>query len=173
MTSTGWAGVIVVVLIIVGVGWYFVANNSTPAAVVTNTTVTDNNTATTTADMTASSTDQGMVDNGVTGTAKTVTVTYGNNGFSPASVTISKGDTVNFVAAAGADEMWIASDPHPVHSGYDGTTRTTHCAAGYAGPAPFDECSAGTSFSFTFGKVGTWGYHNHGNPADRGTVVVQ
>jgi plastocyanin len=107
-------------------------------------------------------------------TAKTVTVHYTSTGFSPSVVTINKGDTVTFVADPNSDEMWIASDPHPTHQGYDGTTKSEHCASDYTGPAPFDECSsAGTSFSFTFEKTGTWGYHNHGNSSDKGTVIVQ
>jgi hypothetical protein len=68
--------------------------------------------------------------------------------------------------------MWVASDPHPVHTGYDGTSRSQHCAAGYTGPAPFDECGAGTSYTFTFDKTGTWGYHDHISDESSGTVVV-
>jgi plastocyanin len=68
--------------------------------------------------------------------------------------------------------MWVASDPHPIHNGYDGTTVQQHCAAGYAGPAPFDECAAGTSFTFTFDKVGTWGYHDHLDHSVMGTITV-
>ncbi len=117
-----------------------------------------------------------MPDTGVvvsSTTPKTSTVTYGPNGFSPNSVTIAKGGTVTFTAAPGANQMWVASAPHPAHTGYDGTDRATHCAAGYAGPKPFDQCGSGTSYSFTFDKTGSWTYHNHGNVADHGTVVVQ
>jgi plastocyanin len=103
----------------------------------------------------------------------TVTVRYTSSGFSPKDVTIAKGDTVTSVADPQSDEMWVSSNPHPTHEGYDGTTRREHCVAGYAGPAPFDECSVGTSFSFTFMKSGTWHYHNHGNSGDGGTVIVK
>lgn len=107
-----------------------------------------------------------------TTTAKNVTVIYGANGFSPASVTIKKGDTVTFVATSGSGRMWVASDQHPSHQGYSGTSKSEHCVAGYS-PAPFDQCTNDTSFSFTFGKTGTWGYHNHSNAGDSGVVVVQ
>ena len=100
-----------------------------------------------------------------------VTVTYDGASFSPASVTIKQGGTVNFVDESG-NPMWLASNPHPAHSGYDGTSRQTHCAAGYVGPKPFDECSSGTNFSFMFGKIGSWGYHDHFNSSANGTVVV-
>lgn len=112
-------------------------------------------------------------NNAETTVPKIVTVTYTNAGFSPKTVTINKADTVIFIAGAGSDSMWVASDPHPAHPKYDGTTRAEHCAVGYSGSAPFDQCSAGATFSFAFGKSGTWEYHNHKNPNDGGMVIVQ
>lgn len=150
------ATIAVVVIIALGAGWYFLSNTA-PAAAPTAPTgeATPANTApVATAPMSA-------------------TITYGPKGFSPSSVIIAKGGTVNWVAAAGADELWVASNPHPTHQGYDGTTKDQHCAAGYQGPAPFDQCKVGTTYSFTFTAVGTWAYHNHGNHTDGGTVIVQ
>ncbi len=106
---------------------------------------------------------------GAAATPAHVTVTYTGSAFSPASVTIKKGDTVTFVDNS-ANPMWVASNPHPIHNGYSGTTVDQHCPD-TAGTA-FDECSTGTSYSFTFQKVGTWGYHNHANHGATGTVVV-
>lgn len=100
-----------------------------------------------------------------------VTVTYDGRSFTPATVHIQKGGTVHWVDTS--SEMWVASDPHPVHTGYDGTSRSQHCAPGYAGAAPFDECAPGTDFSFTFDKTGSWGYHDHLNDGAHGTVVVE
>ena len=99
------------------------------------------------------------------------TVTFDGSSFSPSTVTIAKGGTITFTDTAGT--MWVASNVHPVHSDYDGTTRSQHCAAGYSGPKPFDECAPGSSFSFTFDKTGTFGYHDHLNPGSTGTIVVQ
>ncbi len=96
------------------------------------------------------------------------TVTRNDSGFFPSSVTIKKGGTVTFTSSVGA--MWVASNPHPSHEGYSGTTKTQHCPD-TAGTA-FDQCSAGTSYSFTFQKVGTWGYHDHKNPSVSGVVNV-
>jgi plastocyanin len=154
MKTSSIVAVVVAVMVIAGAVWWLMsqpaatpqANTQAPAAVADNTTPS--------APMSA-------------------TVTYGPNGFSPSTVTVAKGGTVTWVTAPGADEMWVASNPHPIHNAYDGTTLSQHCAAGYSGPAPLDQCSAGTSFSFTFNQVGTWGYHNHGNHSDTGTVVVQ
>ena len=100
------------------------------------------------------------------------TVTYTNQGFSPSTVTIKKGQTVEFVNNS-AGSMCIASNPHPIHNGYSGTTQTQHCpnTAGIA----FDECtlvSSGGTYTFTFQKVGSWGYHNHADHSMTGTVVV-
>jgi plastocyanin len=104
-------------------------------------------------------------------TTEPVTVTYTDSGFSPKTVNVKVGQAVTFVNQS-SHPMWVASDPHPLHNGYDGTTRDTHCAASYTGPKPFDECSTATSFTFTFTKAGTWGYHNHAVDEDAGTVVV-
>lgn len=69
--------------------------------------------------------------------------------------------------------MWVASAMHPAHTGYDDTSKDQHCADGYAGAAPFDQCGSGASYSFTFAKSGTWGYHDHRNASAHGTIIVQ
>lgn len=158
---------LIVVLAVVAGGWYLLAGNPsgtpTPTGTGTtslqtpvNTTTTTTNSTTTTVTLPSSS---GVI------------VTYTNQGFSPKTVTIPVGTKVTFVNQT-SGRMWIGSAPHPTHQGYDGTTASQHCAAGYTGPAPFDECSAGTAFSFTFTKVGAWPYHNHASASDFGNVIV-
>ncbi len=157
-----WLGVIVLVIIIVLGGWYVYAHpmkSQTPSTAAMNMASTTMASSTTPTDGTVPA---------------PVTVTYTGQGFSPKSVTVAQGQAVTFVNQS-SGQMWVASDPHPTHSGYDGTSRTTHCAPGYAGAAPFDECAqvaSGGSFTFTFDKAGTWGYHNHADDAVKGTVVV-
>ncbi len=114
-----------------------------------------------------------QVPSAIPGIPKTVIVKYTSTGFSPNSVTIARGDTVTFIADSNSDEMWVASGVHPTHEKYDGTTKDQHCVAGYTGSKPFDQCSAGASYSFTFEKVVTQKYHNHGNAGDTGVVIVQ
>ncbi len=90
---------------------------------------------------------------------ETITVTYTDNGFSPATVTIQEGDTVEFVNKSGG-KMWVASAPHPTHTNYPG----------------FDQKSSidsGGRFLFMFNNTGAWAYHNHSRATDKGTVVVQ
>jgi len=107
----------------------------------------------------------------ITNASTSATVTYNGTSFSPTNVTIKQGGTVNFINKS-VNPMWVASNPHPFHTDYDSTNKQTHCVAGYAGPKPFDECSSGASFSFTFSKIGFWGYHDHLNGNATGTVVV-
>jgi plastocyanin len=157
MNSTGWIAVVaVLVLIVLGAWWY----TTQPAA---DTNVNLNQNATTTdnvPDVVATTTEP-----------QTVTVNYTSAGFSPATVTINKGDTVTW-SNGGSGSMWVASAVHPTHEVYDGTTRTEHCAAGTT-PKPFDQCANGSTYSFTFDKTGTFKYHNHSAAQLTGTVVVQ
>ena len=82
-------------------------------------------------------------------------VTYTAEGFSPATITISAGETVRFVSAEGLP-MRVASNPHPAHTDF----------------SEFDQRGAGNEYSFTFEKAGTYHYHNHQRPAEEGTVIV-
>lgn len=87
------------------------------------------------------------------------TVSITDTGFVPTTLTVPAGTTVKFVNN-GQGSHWPASDPHPVHNGLAG----------------FDALGAlatGDSYSFTFAKVGSWGYHDHLRPEVKGTVIVQ
>src|SRR6266568_3045675 len=84
-------------------------------------------------------------------------VSYTGSGFAPHSITIKKGQSVTW-KNKDSDELWVASNPHPTHTDYPG----------------FDELKSiptGQTYSFTFTKVGNWGYHNHLNPSQQGIVV--
>ncbi len=96
-------------------------------------------------------------------------VTYSATGFSPATITVKKGTAVMWTNLSG-EGMWVTTDPE---TGYDGTDRKAHCAEGAA--ASFDQCvasAAGSQWSFTFNKAGTWKYRNNANKSFIGTVVV-
>jgi len=100
-------------------------------------------------------------------------ITYSNSGYSPSTLTIKKGETVTFKNQS-SRSMWPASAMHPTHRAYSNTSLDEHCpdTTGIA----FDACKGflpGQSFSFTFNQVGTWKYHNHLNPGDIGTIVVE
>jgi plastocyanin len=153
MNKTVWWVIGVVVVIVVGL-YLWMSQASAPST-----------------DQSGTSSTSTSIDMGTSTAPMSATVSYDGNSFSPSSVTVMQGGTVTFVDTAGS--MWIASDPHPEHNGYDGTTRQQHCASGYSGATPFDECSSGSTFSFTFDKAGSWGYHDHLNDGAQGTVVVQ
>lgn len=81
------------------------------------------------------------------------------SGFTPASITVPVGATVVF-RNADTTPHWVASEPHPIHTGLPG----------------FDagrDIPAGGTYSFTFTKIGTFTYHDHLKPNVKGTVVVQ
>lgn len=90
---------------------------------------------------------------------ETVTVTYTNDGFSPSTITITQGDTVRFINDSNRG-FHPASNDHPNHTIYPGFDAN-------------DEIDPGGSYSFTFDRVGTWGYHNHELEGHTGTVVVE
>lgn len=92
------------------------------------------------------------------------------NGFTPDPVTIKVGGTVTFKSIDGTP-MWVASNAHPSHAQYDGTTRAEHCASPTG--SAFDQCVKGSTYSFKFLKVGQWNYHNHLNADDGGTIIVE
>lgn len=166
MTQNGWIAVIVGVVIIGAGAWWFTSrapatsDDGTPVA---TDVVDDANTQPT---PTAGSGTGATVPNA----AMTASVSYNGSTFSPSTVTIARGGTVTFTSTG--PSMWVASGPHPEHTGYDGTTRAAHCVPGFNGTTAFDQCSGGQSYSFTFSKTGTWTYHNHLNASAFGKVVV-
>ncbi|MEK7513019.1 MAG: hypothetical protein AAB601_02360 [Patescibacteria group bacterium] len=85
-------------------------------------------------------------------------VRYTENGFSPNSLLVMRGDTVRFVNES-SHLLWVASAPHPTHTNY---------------PA-FDARRAyapGEVYSFTFTETGEWKYHNHRNVSFGGSISV-
>src|SRR6266571_5034216 len=85
-------------------------------------------------------------------------ITLTKDGFSPASLTVKAGTTVTWTNKSGA-KATVNSDPHPTHTAYP--------------PLNLGMFADGETLSLTFDKPGTYGYHNHLNPNDRGTIIVQ
>lgn len=101
--------------------------------------------------------------------AAEATVTYTADGFTPQTLEIARGTKVIFKNESG-NPMWVASAIHPTHSLYPQKS-PTDCLG-----SSFDACDVtphGASWSFTFNKVGSWGYHDHVRANIRGTVVVK
>lgn len=87
------------------------------------------------------------------------TVVYTADGFSPAVLNITAGDTVVFTNKSGGN-FWPASNEHPTHAAYPEFDAKT-------------EITDRKTYEFTFTKAGAWGYHNHLNPKMMGVVVVK
>lgn len=103
-----------------------------------------------------------------TAPAEATVITFTENGYSPASVTIKRGAAVRFENRSNRD-TWPASAFHPTHTIYPEKT------AGDCLGSAFDACrgvAPGESWAFTFNVVGTWRYHDHLNASKTGTVVV-
>lgn len=99
-------------------------------------------------------------------------VYYTDSGFQPQEITVQQGDSVTWINNASTN-MWVGSDRHPTHTNYAGSSLSEHCQNGDQNEAAFDQCSSGDRFSFTFEKTGEWGYHNHLNAGNRGTITVE
>jgi plastocyanin len=97
-------------------------------------------------------------------------VRYTDQGFTPESITIQQGEEVTWIDES-STPMNVASDNHPTHRNYDGTSRNNHCEDGES--ETFDQCQPGDEYEFEFEKTGEFGYHNHASAGDTGTVIVE
>ncbi len=97
---------------------------------------------------------------GVSGTepASNAVITYSDSGFSPSTITIKAGETVT-VKNTSSRTIEFDSDPHPVH------TDNRELNEGSIEP--------GKSGTVTISEAGTWGYHDHLDSSQTGTIVVE
>ncbi len=100
--------------------------------------------------------------NEASNTTSTTTVTVTSEGFSPATVTIKVGDTVQWKNESDAT-VYVAPDTHPSHTKYAGTWDDD--GTGRIG--------SGETYSFTFPKAGTYTYHDHLRSVRTGAVIVE
>lgn len=90
--------------------------------------------------------------------AQETVITYSDNGYSPSTITVKTGDTVT-IKNTSSQSMMFDSDPHPAH--------TTNPELNV------DTVPAGESKSFVVNRTGTFGYHNHLNAREKGTIIVE
>lgn len=114
---------------------------------------------------------------------KTTTVAYTNKGFEPETATIPVGSTVVWTNQS-EKQMWVASDPHPAHNtlpGFDQSSpkgnEDNHDEKGSSllqksGLVQTVYAHEGVTYKYTFTMTGTWAYHNHLSPNDRGKIIV-
>ncbi|MBI4029014.1 MAG: cupredoxin domain-containing protein [Candidatus Blackburnbacteria bacterium] len=148
MNRTLW-GVIAALLVLGGVYAFFKYNKASGLGMSSTPNPTPAESAMTTpAESTPSSTENGM--------GNLVTITA--SGFQPQTITVKAGDKVTWTNNRGAD-VSIDSDPHPIHTSYS--------------PLNLGVISGDQSVSLVFDKPGTYGYHNHLSPLQKGTIVVE
>lgn len=93
-------------------------------------------------------------------------------GFVPDTISIEVGTEVVF-ENVGIEDHWPASNYHPSHTVYDGTSIDEHCFS--ENNSSFDACrsiKSGETWSFVFTKSGTHKYHDHLWPHLTGQIVV-
>lgn len=133
----------ILILLILGIGGYILSRNMQSSNVLG-------------ANAQNSNTQNGSTMGTVAQGNATVQVT--NTGFQPANITIKAGTMVTWINSSGAD-ISINSNDHPTHLLYP--------------PLNLGMVSDGDQVSLVFNTPGTYGYHNHLNPSQKGTVTVQ
>lgn len=95
---------------------------------------------------------------GANNQAKITNVELTSNGFVPASLKVKIGTQIVWTNKSGTTAT-VNSDVHP-----------THLLWPFLNLGSFDD---GKSVSVVFDKAGTYTYHNHFNPSQKGTVIVE
>ena len=88
----------------------------------------------------------------------TVTISMGDDEFTPRAVTIQKSTTVVF-ENVGENDHWPASNIHPTHEIYPEFD-------------PGKPIQPGERWSFRFERAGSWNFHDHLHPQFTGTITV-
>jgi plastocyanin len=81
---------------------------------------------------------------------------YDINGFEPSAITVKSG---SYITIKNGEEVEVASDPHPTH------TENIELNLGVI--------RSNESKTFRLTKKGTFGYHNHLNPSQKGSITVE
>ncbi len=104
--------------------------------------------------------DNTTIDASPTTAQEGTTITYKDGAFSPSEVEITAGTVVTFKNESNTEEVWPASNPHPIHTGLSG----------------FDAnkgLKMGEMYTFTFTRTGTFGFHDHLHPKTTGKITVK
>ena len=103
--------------------------------------------------------DKKASSSGSSAAASSATITYDGSNFSPSSVTVKSGASLTIKNNSSSAELDFDSDPHPVH------TDNPELNAG--------DIEVGQSKTITVKNKGEWGYHNHHNPSQGGTIIIE
>lgn len=86
------------------------------------------------------------------------TITYTDDGFEPASITVKAGDSVR-IENKSSLSLSFNSDDHPAHTDQ--------------GELNVNDVPRDGSRVFTVNEKGTWGFHNHNNAVHSGKIIVE
>ena len=140
-----WLGVAaVIVVVLVGGYFLFAKSNNGPTGSTTNTIPQP----------TVSITDKVTQENPVGQT----TVILSDKGFIPFTLAVKAGTKVTWINKSGGTAT-VSSDPHPTHTNYP--------------PLNLGKFDDGAALTLTFDKAGTYSYHNHLNPSQKGIIMVR
>lgn len=152
---SGTAGIIIVILLLIGAAYLLGLNQGnnrisslTPISVISPPTGIPSPTATATV----------SASPGTTTSATLHEISLTATGFSPATLSIKPGDQVVWINKSGVEGA-VYSNPHPTHTDYP--------------PLNLGTFANGGTLSLTFPTAGTYGYHNHLNPSQTGTIIVK
>lgn len=155
------AGLLIFIVLVSGGFWLATrntddTNKNTTSPNTTSTNPTPSNTATSPTPSGSQNTNQSADE--ASDTEASAVITYTQSGFSPSTVTVKSGDTVSIKNNSDI-AIQFNSDPHPTH------TENEELNAGSVGP--------GETKTFTVNQKGTFGFHNHFNDDQKGTITIQ
>ena len=91
-----------------------------------------------------------------------VTITYTSSGFSPNTVIVKSGGLITWMNNSD-EQVQVGVDPHPSHTGNKEITGNEFTL----------DLDKGQQKTMTVNKTGTFGYHNHINADETGTIIVK
>jgi len=143
----------IVVLVLIGGGLFLAASSKTNNS---NSGNKAPSTHSTTTDATKTQTQKSTTTPNAAAAADTIT--YDGSSFSPSSLTVKVGDAIEITNQSSAS-LAFNSDQHPTHTDEPELNVGT--------------IDAGQTKTFNVTKAGSWGYHNHLNPSQKGMIVAQ
>lgn len=147
----------VIILAVVGAGVYVAMSGKDDSSSKSNSSQTSSNSTDTSANSSDSSSSSSS-DSASDASEVAATITYSDSGFSGGTVTVKAGDTVA-VKNTSSSELSFNSDPHPAHT--DDPDLNVGVVA------------SGETKTFTVTQTGTYGFHNHFNPSDKGKITIE
>ena len=155
--------IIVLLLLIGGYFYFFTGDKGSKSETINSNIVSDSTSSSSSTKETDSETELKPSGN---------VVEISENGFSPSVISINQGDSVIF-QNVGKKAIWPASDVHPKHTVYPGSD-IKKCNTAEASRI-FDACRGIAPegiYTFTFTERGSWEYHDHLSPRNKGTIIV-